>query len=207
MTTAEAAAEIRLFGLGKHFQSTLQRSARTTARRTFAPDATTGTGGISSEFDRADDHRRRAAVDDVAKLSGLVHARRAGADLRRIQSGPGPDANPAGKRRPALRQQPVPRQPLRISLAKTESIARTYCRGGPPWPPVRQPPTITFNNVSFSLPGRHHQRARRFHDDDPERKDRRDRRPKRRRQKHAAQTSLPLLRSRRQARSRSTARI
>ena len=121
MTTAEAAAEIRLFGLGKHFQSTYKDLRERLARRTFALDATTESGGTGSEFDRTADHRRRARLDGVASSCRAITLGELALIYAAFNQGQGLMRTLVGKRRPALRQQPLPRQPLRIPRAETQN--------------------------------------------------------------------------------------
>ncbi len=82
-------------------------------------------------------------------LQGLVTLGELALIYAAFNQGQGLDAHVARERRPALRQQSLPRKPVRISRARTED----YCRGGTPGPPVHDVQAgISFKDVSFSYP-------------------------------------------------------
>jgi len=148
MTTAEAAAEIRLFGLGKHFQS-LHKTLRTRLRS-----------------ERLHLTRRQGLAELAASLIALVIMGAAlGLMILKASHGLVTLGELAliyaafnqgqGLMRTLLENagQLYGNSLFLGNLFEFLALQPAICRGGPPWPPVRDiQRTITFNNVSFSYP-------------------------------------------------------
>jgi ATP-binding cassette subfamily B protein len=147
MTTAEAAAEIRLFGLGKHFQS-LHKTLRTRLRT-----------------ERLHLTRRQGFAELAASLIALV-IMGAALGLMVLKASQGLVTlgelaliyaafnQGQGLMRTLLENagQLYGNSLFLGNLFEFLSLTNN-CRGGPPWPPVRDiQRSIVFKNVSFSYP-------------------------------------------------------
>ncbi|HET6972769.1 MAG TPA: ABC transporter ATP-binding protein [Pyrinomonadaceae bacterium] len=148
MTTAEAAAEIRLFGLGKHFQS-LHKTLRTRLRS-----------------ERLHLTRRQGFAELAASLIALVimgaalalmvlkasHGLVTLGELALIYAA---FNQGQGLMRTLLENagQLYGNSLFLGNLFEFLALQPNNCRGGPPWPPVLEiQRAITFNNISFSYP-------------------------------------------------------
>jgi len=148
MTTAEAAAEIRLFGLGKHFQS-LHKTLRTRLRS-----------------ERLHLTRRQGFAELAASLIGLIimgaaigwmvwKASQGLVTLGELALIYAAFNQGQGLMRTLLENagQLYGNSLFLGNLFEFLALQPAICRGGPPWPPVHViQRAITFNNVSFSYP-------------------------------------------------------
>ena len=149
LTASEAAAELRLFGLAKHFQSAYQNLRRRlrTEHLKLARQGSLGelvAGLIALLITGA------AMIWMVWKATlGLVTLGRTCAYLCRLQSGTTPDAHAFGERGPALRQQSVPEESFRVSGASANCVEPAPETAKTPQGLLRE---ISFENVCFSYP-------------------------------------------------------
>ncbi len=148
MTTAEAAAEIRLFGLGKHFQS-LHKTLRARLRS-----------------ERLHLTRRQGFAELAASLIALMivgaaigwmvwKASQGLVTLGELALIYAAFNQGQGLMRTLLENagQLYGNSLFLGNLFEFLALQPAICRGGPPWPPVHViQRAITFNNVSFSYP-------------------------------------------------------
>ena len=115
LTSKENAAELRLFGLGPHFQSAYQAVRNHLRKLSLKLVRDRALAELGARTGSTSDHRRSHGFDGVAGAHGFGNAGRSGLFLSSFQSGAANDALTPGKRESDLQQLPLFGEPLRLS--------------------------------------------------------------------------------------------
>ena len=146
LTTGETAAEVRA---GRPFPGALPGAAPAAPSRAVADGEASSGGRAGRRRCRHPGHGRRHGVDDLAGPEGTGDPRRPGSVLPGVPPGPAPDAHPSSEHGPALCQQPVPGQSLRVPGLEPKVIDPDHPL---PLPNILNE-GIRFDQVAFRYPG------------------------------------------------------